>query len=216
MAREGRFCFVRRVVTRPPLEGEDHEVVDDKTFATRQNAGAFAFAWRAHGLQYGIPAEIGLRLAEGKIVVASVSRTVLTEAAARYPLHVVEITAPPDVLARRLAARGRDDAVAVAARLARTVKLPEGRAARYDHERRHDRAGRAQAGRYSEPDSGSRSASMNGAPGAASVNRQSSLTQRSAARAAAKCASAAGRTHACSAALSRRVSVAWKRNVPNT
>jgi ribose 1,5-bisphosphokinase len=51
---------------------------------------------------------------------------VLAEAAARYRLHVVEITAPPDVLARRLAARGRDDAVGVAARLARTIKLPEG------------------------------------------------------------------------------------------
>ncbi len=126
LGAQERFTFVRRVVTRPPLEGEDHETVDEKTFATRQNAGAFAFAWRAHGLQYGIPAEIGLPLAEGKIVVASVSRTVLADAAARYRLHVVEITAPPDVLARRLAARGRDDAVGVAARLARTVKLPEG------------------------------------------------------------------------------------------
>ncbi|MGH7211455.1 MAG: phosphonate metabolism protein/1,5-bisphosphokinase (PRPP-forming) PhnN, partial [Acetobacteraceae bacterium] len=126
LGAQERFYFVRRVVTRAPLEGEDHEAIDDKTFATRQSAGAFALAWRAHGLQYGIPAEIGLPVAEGKIVVACVSRTVLTDAAARYPLHVVEIVASPDVLARRLAARGRDDAVGVAARLARTIKLPEG------------------------------------------------------------------------------------------
>lgn len=126
LGAQERFHFIRRVVTRPPLDGEDHETIDEKTFATRQNAGAFALSWRAHGLMYGVPAEIGLRLAEGKIVVASVSRTVLAEAGSRYPLHVVEVTAPPDVLARRMAARGRDDAVAVAARLARTVKLPEG------------------------------------------------------------------------------------------
>ncbi len=126
LGAQERFYFVRRAVTRPPLEGEDHETIDEKTFVTRQNAGAFALSWRAHGLMYGVPAEIGLRLAEGKIVVASVSRTVLAEAGSRYPLHVVEVTAPPDVLARRMAARGRDEAVAVAARLARTVKLPEG------------------------------------------------------------------------------------------
>ncbi len=126
LGAQERFYFVRRAVTRPPLQGEDHEAIDEKTFATRQNAGAFALSWRAHGLLYGIPAEIGLRLGEGKVVVASVSRTVLAEAAARYPLHVVEIVAPPDVLARRLAARGRDDAVGVAARLSRAVKLPEG------------------------------------------------------------------------------------------
>ena len=84
--RAGAFLF--RSPRRDPRrrsEGEDHEAIDEKTFATRQNAGAFALAWRAHGLLYGIPAEIGLRLAEGKIVVASVSRTVLAEAASRYP-----------------------------------------------------------------------------------------------------------------------------------
>jgi ribose 1,5-bisphosphokinase PhnN len=37
---------------------------------------------------------------------------------------VLEITAPPPVLAARLAARGREDADTVAARLAREVPLP--------------------------------------------------------------------------------------------
>ncbi len=126
LGAQDKFYFVRRAVTRPALDFEDHEVIDERTFVARQEAGAYALTWRAHGLYYGIPTEITLRSAEGRIVVASLSRTVLAEAATRFPLHVVEVTAPPDVLARRLAARGREDAVAIAGRLSRSVKLPGG------------------------------------------------------------------------------------------
>jgi phosphonate metabolism protein PhnN/1,5-bisphosphokinase (PRPP-forming) len=126
LGEQGRFRFIRRIVTRAPLEGEEHEAVDERTFLQRRDAGAFALWWRVHGLYYGIPADITFPIQEGKIVVASLSRTVLTDAATRFPLHIIEITAPPDVLARRLAARGREDAVSVASRLARSVKLPEG------------------------------------------------------------------------------------------
>ena len=57
-------------------------------------------------------------------MVANLSRGVLAEAASRYPLLVLEITAPPAVLAARLAARGREEPEAVAARLAREAPLP--------------------------------------------------------------------------------------------
>jgi ribose 1,5-bisphosphokinase PhnN len=39
-------------------------------------------------------------------------------------LRVVEITAPPEILAARLAARGRESAADIAVRLARTAELP--------------------------------------------------------------------------------------------
>jgi ribose 1,5-bisphosphokinase PhnN len=39
---------------------------------------------------------------------------------------VILVTAPPEVLAARLSARGRETAADVAARLARDVALPEG------------------------------------------------------------------------------------------
>ena len=125
LADDAGFRFVRRVVTRPAGQGgEDYESVTDAEFSKRQEAGAFALWWRAHGLQYGIPADIRIDLEQGRTVVASVSRAVIADAASRFAAAVIEITAPADMLARRLAARGREDAVAIARRLSRTVELP--------------------------------------------------------------------------------------------
>lgn len=119
-----RFRFVQRVVTRASTPDEAVETVSPAEFEARREAGGFALSWRAHGLQYGIPSDIALDLAHSRVVVANVSRAVVAEAAERYPTTVVEITAPSDVLARRLAARGREDAVDVARRLARSIELP--------------------------------------------------------------------------------------------
>jgi phosphonate metabolism protein PhnN/1,5-bisphosphokinase (PRPP-forming) len=118
-----RFRFVRRVITRPAdAGGEAHDAVTEAAFATR----SFALAWQAHGLHYGIPDDIAADLAARKVVVANVSRSVIAEAATRFPVQVIEITAPPEVLATRLAMRGRESAADVTARLARTVARPEG------------------------------------------------------------------------------------------
>ncbi len=115
--------FVRRVITRPATAGgEDHEPVTEAAFRARR----FALQWAAHGLRYGIPADIALDLARGRMVVANVSRSVIAAAAARFAVHVIEVTAPPDILAIRLAARGREAAADVAERLSRSVALPEG------------------------------------------------------------------------------------------
>ena len=114
--------FVRRVITRPVGAGEeDHASVTEAVFLQRQEAGDFALSWRAHGLYYGIPADIALDLAQERIVIANVSRAVVAEAAKRFTVAVIEISAPADILARRLAARGREDAVDVARRLSPPV-----------------------------------------------------------------------------------------------
>ena len=95
-------------------------------FAARRAAGHYALAWEAHGLGYGIPADIADDLARGHCVIANVSRAVLTDAAARFPTRILEITAPVETLARRLAARGRETEADIAARLSRAVPLPAG------------------------------------------------------------------------------------------
>jgi len=124
---DDRFRFVRRVITRPAIAGgEDHEPVDTASFELRRAVGAYALWWDAHGLRYGIPSDIGLDLAAGRVVVASVSRGVIGEAARRFAVRVVEITAPPEVLARRLAARGRENAVQIAERLQREMPIAAG------------------------------------------------------------------------------------------
>jgi ribose 1,5-bisphosphokinase len=122
LAGDARFRFVRRVITRPADPGgEDHEPVTEAEFATRN----FALQWQAHGLRYGIPADIADDMASGLTVIANVSRAVIAEAAARFPVRVIEVTAPSGVLAERLAMRGRETEADIAARLARTVPLPE-------------------------------------------------------------------------------------------
>ena len=120
-----RFRFVRRSITRPASAGgEDHEPMDRDAFLRRRDAGGFALWWDAHGLLYGIPRDIEADLAAGRCAVANLSRGALADADARYPLLVLEITAPPAVLAARLAARGREDPDRIAERLAREAPLP--------------------------------------------------------------------------------------------
>jgi ribose 1,5-bisphosphokinase len=118
-----RFRFVRRVITRPvDAGGEAHEAVTPAEFAARR----FALRWHAHGIDYGIPDDIDADLRDGRIVVASVSRSVVAEAASRYEVRVIAVSASVDVLAARLLARGREDAADIARRLARDVPLPGG------------------------------------------------------------------------------------------
>lgn len=116
-----RFRFVRRVITRPAdPSGEDHEAVSEAAFAQR----VFALHWQAHGLYYGIPLDIINDVTRGIVVVANVSRGVIAEAADRFPIRVLEVTAPPEILALRLAQRGRETAEDIAKRLARAGRIP--------------------------------------------------------------------------------------------
>jgi ribose 1,5-bisphosphokinase len=123
LADDPRVHFIRRVITRPHDDvGEDHQPADDATFETMRNAGNFALHWQAHGNSYGIPVAADAMVAQGHVVIANLSRTVLNELPRRYrrPL-VVEITAAPEILARRIAARGRESEAEIADRLARKV-----------------------------------------------------------------------------------------------
>ncbi|MDR3533451.1 MAG: phosphonate metabolism protein/1,5-bisphosphokinase (PRPP-forming) PhnN [Rhodopila sp.] len=122
LAGDPRFRFVRRVITRPAdAGGEDHEAVPEAVFVQR----SFALQWQAHGLFYGIPLDVIDDLSRDIVVVANVSRGVIKEAAERFPARVIEVTAPPEILAQRLAARGRETADDVANRLARNVPIPD-------------------------------------------------------------------------------------------
>lgn len=117
---------VRRVITRPASAGgEVFEGVTEAEFAERQAAGEFALHWQAHGLRYGLPVAA---LQGPGTVLFNASRGVLAEAAGRFPdLAVIRVTAPPEVLAMRLAGRGRETAGDQELRLARAdFPLPAG------------------------------------------------------------------------------------------
>jgi ribose 1,5-bisphosphokinase len=122
LAGDPRYRFVRRVITRAAnAGGETHEAVTSEEFAKRE----FALQWDAHGLSYGIPAAVVDDIGRALVVVANASRTVVADAVRQFPTRVIEVTAPPQVLAARLASRARENAADVAARLSRSVAVPD-------------------------------------------------------------------------------------------
>jgi len=117
--------FPRRVITRPPGPGEDHEPVSEEVFAQALDRGDFAVCWHAHGLRYGIRASADAEVRDGRVVVVNVSRAVIGELAGRYlRLVVVRVTVAEEVRARRLRARGREPEPGIGRRLARLDPAP--------------------------------------------------------------------------------------------
>jgi ribose 1,5-bisphosphokinase len=142
LAREqltgGPVLFAHRYVTRPAdAGGENHVALTPAEFAWRDAQGLFALAWHSHALSYGIGREIDLWLAGGATVVVNGSRAHCAAACAAYPgSWVVLVEASPEVLAERLAGRGRESVEQVKARLARqpAFEVPPGaRFARIDN-----------------------------------------------------------------------------------
>ena len=118
-------AFAQRVITRVLDATESHEAVTAGDFAALRSQGLLATWWRAHGLDYGVRWRQLEPLAAGGWVVLNGSRAHLPALRAQAPgARVVEIGAPADVLARRLAARAREDAAARDSRLARAVTTP--------------------------------------------------------------------------------------------
>lgn len=127
-ARRPGLHRVRRAITRTAEPGgEPFEPVSEADFARRHAAGDFVLSWQAHGLSYGIPAAELSGLATGRDALVNLSRGVLAEAQAAVPRFVVlHVTAPLEVRAKRLAARGRESEEDVLRRLSRRADLPAG------------------------------------------------------------------------------------------
>ena len=120
LAGDDGFVFVRRLVTRGENAFEDHDTLDEATFARGVDTGQFAVSWRAHGLGYALPIATQEAVARGAMVICNFSRGAIAAAREKFPLvRVVAVSAPDAVLAARLAARGRESEDAIAARLER-------------------------------------------------------------------------------------------------
>lgn len=121
---DGRVMFARRLVTRPPGASEAHGTLSAAEFEAARVAGRFPLWWRAHGLAYALGPEVSAHIRAGGAVVANGSRATLEEARRRFArLSVVLVTAPPEVRAARLAARGREDEADIRERLSRQPEL---------------------------------------------------------------------------------------------
>jgi ribose 1,5-bisphosphokinase len=121
-ADDSHIVFARRVVTREPSASEDNEQVSHEAFWQAVADGAYAMHWEAHGHGYALSRAIDDDIRAGRIVIANVSRTVIAAMRCAYAdVVVVSITAPPQVLAERLAMRARGSDGRIEARLGRTV-----------------------------------------------------------------------------------------------
>lgn len=116
------IVFPRRIVTRASSADEDNIALSPDEFARAREHGDFAVHWDAHGHSYALPLEINDDIRAERAVVANVSRSVIAALRRIYAnVVVIAITAPPDVLAQRLAARARHSDGNLADRLARSV-----------------------------------------------------------------------------------------------
>jgi ribose 1,5-bisphosphokinase len=122
LGSDPRFLFPRRVVTRQSNAAEQHAVLTPAEFEAELRRGGFALHWEAHGLSYGIPADIDEAARAGRCVVFNASRRVVPMARGRYAnAAVVLIDAPLELRANRLASRDRERARDIDARLKRVV-----------------------------------------------------------------------------------------------
>lgn len=118
-----KFVFARRTITRPPGKpGEDYESRTDDEFEVQRQRGDFLITWDAHGLRYGLQSSLIDQQASGLHIIANGSRAMVEILKARVSnLVIIEITAPIELLAKRIAQRGRETEQEIRARLARQV-----------------------------------------------------------------------------------------------
>jgi len=121
-AGDSSIVFPQRVVTREASSFENNEAVSPMLFGQMLAHGNFAFQWEAHGLRYGVPSSIVDDVRAGRTIVVNASRTIIEFARRSYAnVTVVSVTAPPDVLAERIAARARPSDGQIDDRIRRTV-----------------------------------------------------------------------------------------------
>jgi len=122
-ADDRNVVFPRRVITREASASEENEEVSAGIFQEALTRGEYAMHWEAHGHCYALSRAIDDEIRAGRTIVANVSRTVIGAMRRAYAeVVVVSITAPPNVLAERLAMRGRNSDGKIEHRLHRTVE----------------------------------------------------------------------------------------------
>ncbi|MDR1934482.1 MAG: ribose 1,5-bisphosphokinase [Candidatus Accumulibacter sp.] len=119
-----------RYITRPLdwQDSEQHIPLSEKEFKIRRQRGLFALDWRSHGHSYAIGIEAELWMQKGFSVIINGSRQHLPQARKKYAgwLEPLCLTASVDVLRKRLAARGRENAEQIEQRIERALDYQTG------------------------------------------------------------------------------------------
>ncbi|WP_116475291.1 ribose 1,5-bisphosphokinase [Zobellella maritima] len=124
-----RLLVAHRYITRAASAGgENHIELSVEEFRLRQDLGLFALNWEANGHHYALGCELERWLESGVDVMVNGSRAYLPQAQARFGERLVPvmISVVPEILGRRLRARGRESEDEIARRLARAVAQNNG------------------------------------------------------------------------------------------
>ena len=115
------WVVAHRYLTRESGMDEDCVSLSNAEFAVRRESGLLCLDWHAHNLNYGVGVEVESWLAKDAIVLLNGSRRALPKAYDCFgeALLPVVITAPAEVLRRRLIERGRESPCEVEHRLRR-------------------------------------------------------------------------------------------------
>lgn len=127
-----QYHIMQRVITRRPCSlTESSESISEVEFIQQQQQGAFALAWQANGLRYGVRTELDHLLAAGKQVIVNGSRGHWQYALARYPSAIlVLVQVQEHLLRQRLIERGRESLQEIQLRLERNASFEQ----RLEHE----------------------------------------------------------------------------------
>jgi len=121
-AGDRNIVFPRRAVTREASQAEDNEQLSPDAFRQAVARDEFAMHWEAHGHRYGLRRAIEDDICQGRTVVVNVSRTAVDALRRAYAdVVVIAVTAPPEILAERLAIRARGSDGRIERRLGRAV-----------------------------------------------------------------------------------------------
>ncbi|HEX7156635.1 MAG TPA: phosphonate metabolism protein/1,5-bisphosphokinase (PRPP-forming) PhnN [Burkholderiaceae bacterium] len=128
-ARNG-VSFARRLVTRAAAPGSTDDSIAAAEFERLLASGGLAMHWRAHGTAYGIARAYRGQVDRGDWVVVNGSREHVAsmEREELGRTRIVFVTAPAEVIARRLQQRGREAGTAIDERIERGTALPPPRA----------------------------------------------------------------------------------------
>lgn len=117
--------FITRDVSRAKSVATERErAVSAAEFAALRAANGYALSWTANGNDYGIPIGVHDVIQKGEVAVVNGSRDILEEAAERFArVRVIIVTAPPELIEKRLRTRARESPKEIATRLAREAVL---------------------------------------------------------------------------------------------
>ena len=120
----GNYYFPTRFITRPAdAGGEDHNSMSSKSFVQAVREDRFSLWWMAHELHYALPDTVYEKLRFDSHVVANISRRTVIEAVQKFNhVVVIEITASPETIRKRLLMRGRETEAEVMMRQMRKVE----------------------------------------------------------------------------------------------